>query len=245
MAKHKQTPKHAAKKAAKQKKTTSELVTVGYHQAFLTDSKGKLWWVLAGNVLILTLLLWMALVAAFEKPKPVYFSAVKKQHVNPNDPQKIETRFDILKPVPLSAPSLTRPQLLNWTNVTTTTIYAFNFANAESHLKSIQPFFTQGGWQSFQQALAKSGIVQSVKDRRLIVTSQAKAPPILVKRSVENGLYTMEVRLTIYVKYLNSRTTLKQQLDVDLTIVRVPKNDKTPFGVAISQFVVTNVNRVV
>lgn len=221
-----------------------KLHTVKYHAEFATDGIGRMRIAIVLGVINLVLMVMIGWYSLSDTPQPKYFAAVESQYPAPFDQAQLINSYNIVKEVPLTEPILVRPKLFIWANHVVTTIYSFNFTNADVHFPKLKHLFTETGWQSFEQAVEASGIVDAVKSKRLIVSAVAKQPPVLIQMGIENGVFTHDVHIVIYVEYVNSATKIKQEMDIDLKVVRVKRSNAAPWGIAIEQFKVSKVNRV-
>jgi len=137
---------------------------------------------------------------------------------------------------PLSSPYVTDAQLLAWTNHVVTSVYSFDFVHYREQLENASHFFTARGWKSFGDIFKKARNLETVLEKKLLVSAIPTAAPMITKRGVLNGRYTWQITMPILVTYQNKDTNIQQALHVVINIMRVSML-QNPDGIAVAQYI--------
>lgn len=145
---------------------------------------------------------------------------------------------------PLSSPVLDKNKMLTWTKQMVLTLYNCNFTNYQQVFDSLRPWFTNKGWDEFNSNLENSGLLSSIVNRKLFLTSVMDADPIILNDGVINGYYAwnLQMHLSIILKTSNTDNlapAIVQHVIVNLTVIRVP-NLEDQQAIAISGFSLTS-----
>lgn len=139
---------------------------------------------------------------------------------------------------PLSSPYVSDAKVLSWAATAISSAYSMDYIHFREQLESNSTHFTPLGWRSFGDVFKASRNLETVIDRKLIVSSVPTAAPVITKRGVLNGRYTWQVEMPILVSYQNKDTDIQQSLKVTVNVVRTPLSEGQD-GIAISQYIAT------
>lgn len=95
------------------------------------------------------------------------------------------------------------------------------FAKMDAQLEELKSCYTEQGWQSFSDALIKSGNVDAIKTQQLSVNSQIDGD-ISITDSKENQ---WRVSMPLQVMYQNAQEKVMQRLTVDILVGRKTSGD--------------------
>jgi len=145
------------------------------------------------------------------------------------------TNSGVLEPlVPLDRPNITTTALLDWVTEAATASYNFNFNNYEKVLHDVRIYFTDAGYQHFIQALTAAGVLNDVRNKRLVVFAVATSTPVVLKEgSTPDGSYAWQVQIPLLITYQSAQEQRKQNLVWNILISR-EKTLESPKGIGIS-----------
>lgn len=139
---------------------------------------------------------------------------------------------------PLSQPYVVDSKVLSWAATAISSAYSMDYIHYREQLERNSIRFTPQGWRSFGRVFKQSRNLETVVERKLIVSSVPTAAPVITKRGVLNGRYTWQVEMPILVSYQNKDTDIQQSLKVTVNVVRTPLSEGQD-GIAISQYIAT------
>lgn len=174
---------------------------------------------------IMLLILALVLTVMFNNPQDRYFATTSDGRLVPL--------------VSLDQPNLTRAAVLSWTAQSSSEVMTFGFHDYRRRLQESSRLFTQRGWQSFNEALTQSRLLEQVEQYQQVVTATATGAPVVVQEAVINGVYRWVVQMPLLVTYQSGSKRSDSNLMVTLVIVRVPTLE-TPNGIAIEQWIATS-----
>lgn len=137
---------------------------------------------------------------------------------------------------PLDRPISSLTDLTTWVANSVVQSYTFDFANWRPQLSAAQVNFTPAGWKGFRGALESSGLLQSVIDKKFVMTAAPLSVPILLDRGIINGRYAYKLQMPMMVTYQSSEHSTSQSLMVDIIVVRQPETEH-PRGLGIAQLI--------
>ena len=175
-------------------------------------------------VFVSAVLLVSFLVILYHKPEPVYFA----------------TRVDggVLPLVPLSTPFLTDGQVTNFAVEAVTHAMTIDFANWRNDLLSASKYFEQPeGWNNFLDAMEISGMLNYIRDHRLVSTVVASGAVITSSGLAEGKNYTWKVQIPLVITYESASEISRDSLLAELVVSRLPTWE-APDAVGVSRIVV-------
>ncbi len=137
----------------------------------------------------------------------------------------------------LSEPVISRDYLLEWASVTVRTAYSLNFSSLQADLHNLSPTFTKSGWNLFMEQLKASKLLQTVKNKKLIVSAVVTGPPVILEAGVLAGHYRWKVQLPLLLTYTSANQQIKRHLIVTMKIIRVPVL-RAAQGIRVDSFIV-------
>lgn len=177
--------------------------------------------------LLLLLLMNVGLVAIIiyqyqTRPEPRYFATSTDGRITPL--------------YSLSRPVVSAAELREWATTAAVSAFSYNFANYRKALQEASERFTPRGWTNFQEALRRSGNLETVLKRKFVVSAIPTGTPEIIEQRVIEGRYTWKVRIPLLVTYQSSAATLQDPLEVTLSVVRMSAL-QVPSGIAIDQYI--------
>ncbi len=167
-------------------------------------------------------------------------------YTHPKPPQYFPATSDgrILELPPLTVPSQSLAEVLQWANQAALSAYTYDFVNYRKQLQEASRYFTAKGWKQFLVNLGKSNTLTAVRSRKLVVTAEATGAPELINKGVvqqrfegsTEKRYAWKIKIPILVSYQSTVTNIKQPMTLFMTIIRVRPNNNSR-GVGIAQFV--------
>lgn len=178
---------------------------------------------IVGGLVILTILLSYALYDVYSNPpKPKYIAAE-------NDGRIIELR-------PINRPTISKNALLTWTAEAVTSIFTYDYVNYRRQFQANVDYFSADGWQAYMEQLDKSGTLQTVKEKSMLVSSVVSGSPVVTGEGPVNGVFMWKVEMPIDVTYTPfGQSPIKQKLVIKLNL-RAISPLENPRGVVIDSF---------
>lgn len=142
----------------------------------------------------------------------------------------------IMQLVPLDRANMGTAAVLSWASQSATEVMTFSFKDYQRRLQESSRHFTRRGWETFTDALQKSGVIESVEALRQVVSAEVRSAPILTRQGVFEGKYRWLITLPLAVTYTSGTSSRTDNLDINVTVERVPSLEN-PNGVGIQQWV--------
>lgn len=129
--------------------------------------------------------------------------------------------------VTLEKPHLSDNEIKNWISKAVSEALFFNKKSYSKVAKNIKPYFTDAGFQKFQDYLIASGIAENIRVNEYDMSIYIEKPPLFLNSSVINGtfkwLYQMPVVISFFPtgkkniakesgKFINRKLTLRLQI---------------------------------
>ena len=166
---------------------------------------------------LVVILAWMN----YGRKQPAYYAAM--------------TTGEVIPMHSLSEPVVTSNFIIQWSELVARRIYNLNFSTYQQQLAQAQDRFTPQGWEKMNEALKSSGLISTLVDNRLIISSVVSGPPVIVGRMVINGRFTWRVQMKLLVSYESASETKQNQLLITMNVQRIPTLDSAQ-GIQISDF---------
>lgn len=139
----------------------------------------------------------------------------------------------------LDMPVVSSAELLQWVGMAAVGAYSYDFVNYRESLQRVQDYFTPEGWKNFESALQGSRTLESVLEKKLVVSAVATGVPVILDQGIINNRYAWKVQIPILVSYQSVSENTQQPLLVTIVVSRVPTLN-TPKGIAIVSFVASS-----
>lgn len=152
------------------------------------------------------------------------------------EPRYFATREDgsLLPLVAVNQPFLTDSQVTNFAVEAVTRSMTIDFANWRRDLSEASAYFTQpDGWAAYIATMEGSGILDMIRNRRLVASTVANGAMIIASGVDQNGVYGWTLQIPLTVTYQSSNESSREDLLAEVRLVRVPTWQK-PDGIAIS-----------
>lgn len=139
----------------------------------------------------------------------------------------------------LSQPVITNSYLLQWASLAARGAFNLDFTHYQAQMAQAKPYFTSDGWQKFSAAMKSSGLLDTVINKKLIMSAVVAKAPVILFRGVVQGRFTWRIQLPLLVNFESaSENSSAQHWLVTMNIQRVPTLT-APKGIEISDFAVT------
>ncbi len=136
---------------------------------------------------------------------------------------------------PFEEPNLLPDTLIRFASKAASLAYTFDFANYKNQIALARPYFTEGGWVDFNNAI--SGVVKSVVAKGLFVSGVVSGTPVISNQGVLPGQdYVWRIQIPFLVKYSSDTDSQESSFIVVVTLVRVPTSTNSQ-GIGIDQFI--------
>ena len=175
-----------------------------YQKAFRLSAVGNV--VMAFALVISQVIAWTALSA---KPENIYFATYEDGGIIPL--------------VPISEPFLNNGQVINFAVEAITNSFSMDFLNWRKNLSDASGYFEQpDGWNNFLTALDNSGILDFIKNRRLISNSIINEAFVIDDGIDIKGRYYWTVQIKMKITYESSSERSTDNYIADVVVSRIP-----------------------
>jgi len=138
--------------------------------------------------------------------------------------------------IPLSEPYQKPAGVVQYARDTLNSTFTLDFLNWRSQLEAVRGRYTTPGFKSIVDSLQTSGMLASVRDRRMNMTISA-GTGVLTKEGVENGRYIWIIEVPIEIKLAGQTTELPaQKFTAIIRVERIPTLDSIE-GIGVAQIV--------
>lgn len=138
--------------------------------------------------------------------------------------------------IPLSEPYQKPAGVVQYARDTLNSTFTLDFLNWRSQLESVRGRYTTQGFKSIVESLQSSGMLASVRDKRMNMTISA-GTGVLTKEGVENGRYIWIIEVPIEIKLAGQTTELPaQKFTAIIRVERIPTLDSIE-GIGVGQIV--------
>lgn len=164
-----------------------------------------------------------AILLAMAKPEARYFATTTDGKIQPL--------------VALTEPYLSAAEITTYAAEAVTRSFTYSFATYQQDFQDAQQYFTKPrGWNSFVDAVEKSGTFDLVKNRRLVTTAIAQRAVIVREGNNASGQYEWTVQMPVRLTYQSATENTGQSMMVTVTLQRLQCYEN-PRCVAISRFI--------
>lgn len=114
-------------------------------------------------------------------------------------------------------------------------VYTRDYLNYTDQLMEASEFFTPKGMNTYLDSLEKSQNLNSMKQNRWVLTFTPKAPPVLLEKKVNNGVYTWAYEFSGQILYSGEKNRT-QNVKIQVIVERMSMVDSS-YGMGIATFV--------
>lgn len=132
----------------------------------------------------------------------------------------------IIELKPLSVPLVSNQGLLDWANKTIVSMYAYDFVHYKEQLGGLKDSFTDKGYAGFLSSIQSSGVLDTIKTSRMVVSAVPQGSPVVESEGMVNGVYTWRVSEPISIAYQSSSEKADRKKVVTITIQRMSTIDR-------------------
>lgn len=142
----------------------------------------------------------------------------------------------IIALVPMQEPYRKAADIIQFARDTMISSFTLDFLNWRASLESSRSNYTQDGFKSFLESLQQSGVLDTVRNRRMNMTISA-GTGVLTREGLDNGTYVWYVDLPIEIKLAGQTTELPaQKFLATIRVERVSTLDSLD-GVGVGQII--------
>ena len=138
--------------------------------------------------------------------------------------------------VPLERPIQTTNEVLNWATDSVIRSFTLNFANYQTQLNEYRLSYTDSGWRSFQDALQRSKVLDTIIKEQLATVAVPQGAPVVVSQGIigEGSRYGWRIEFPLLLTFENVSGRHSETRNVELVVVRRPETEN-PRGLGIAQ----------
>jgi intracellular multiplication protein IcmL len=122
--------------------------------------------------------------------------------------------------IPMSKPYRKTADVIQFAKDNVNRSFTMDFLNWRQQLEDVRPGYTRAGFKSFLDALKQSGVLDTVKDKRMNMSISA-GTGVLTREWSEDGVYQWLIELPIEVRLEGQTTRMPAQRF--LTTVRIER----------------------
>lgn len=152
------------------------------------------------------------------KAQSLHFDALQKQNI------------DCFYKIPVESHQIDKTTILSWANNAAMQSFNFNFESIDKQLEQLKTCYTEKGWNGFNTALHKSNNIQTIKNQKLIVSSQLDGKAQFID-SRENK---WKITIPLKVVYHNENERVIHFINVYMSL-----GWKNSTGLGITQMITT------
>lgn len=139
------------------------------------------------TLIVIFFLAWIAIFLYKNPTAPLYFAT--------------DNVSRLIKIVPVDQPNMSTDDAAAWAVEAVQKAYSYDYVNYRSQLQSAEKYFTAYGWSKYVQALAFSGNLLALTERKQIVISQVVDKPKVLAEGILNGSYAYKFQIPLLVTY--------------------------------------------
>lgn len=160
----------------------------------------------------------------YSKPEPRYFAT--------------RENGGILPLVPISIPFLTNGEVTSFAVEAVTRALTMDFANWRRDLTEASEYFKKpDGWNSFLDAIKNSGMLNYLRENRLVSTAVANGAVIVRSGTITTKEYVWVVHIPLTITYESASELSRDKLIAEVELSRLPTWE-VPKAVGITRIVV-------
>jgi len=137
--------------------------------------------------------------------------------IKPSTGTPINCEYHLPKDLKVVDPALVK----TWSTNAAIQAFTFDHTQLDTQLTALKGCFTEQGWQGFNSAIQKSGNLNSIKSKQLMVFSKLNGDAIL--NIVKDNQWKMTI--PIQVTYQNQEQKINQTLTINMLLTRKTSGD--------------------
>lgn len=210
------------KMAEDEKTTTDEPLTIVKNiVAYRKESGGNLGLLLLA-VVILVGMLWLLVFIQFTaRPNPMVFS--------------LNSKSQIITPVPLDMEGIEKPALLNWVNDLLFASFSYNYSNIDRQPAKVADYLSENAMKSYINLLKTDDDLNAVTELKYVVSVQPKKTPEIITSRAFRGRYAWQIKIPIVITLSNALMKTTQESVIEYLVLRVPETE-SPLGIKVAGF---------
>ncbi len=156
----------------------------------------------------------------YGKPKPQYFAMTAEGRIVPL--------------IPLSEPMVSVDTVLQFAQGCITSSFSLDFDddNLRQKLQSLRSCYTEEGYKALMQAMDSSGLLERIRQRRLVTSAVATGAGVIARTDARNPSgYKWSVQQPISITLVNQTERRSYNFLIEIDIQRIPTIDN-PRGIS-------------
>lgn len=156
--------------------------------------------------------------------EPVVVNDATKENITSTvaaPPPAHEPSMDCNYHIPATQTAIDAAMITAWAEKAAMQSFTFAPTTIQNQLEMLKACYTEQGWKGFNDALQKSGNIDSIKNQQLNVSAQVDGTPNI--NTVKDGQW--KVTLPMQIVYQNDKEKVTQRLSVSILIGRQPSGD--------------------
>ena len=129
--------------------------------------------------------------------------------------------LDCTYKIPATTTTIDTNLIMKWAEKAAEQSFTFEYSKLNAQLDALKACFTDQGWQSFDDALKKSGNLNAITTQQLVVSAMTDGQATVT----ENKSNEWKVTVPLQVVYQNKQQKLTQSLTVDVLVGRKISGD--------------------
>lgn len=128
---------------------------------------------------------------------------------------------------PLSEPIVADADVLDFAMKAIMALYTYDHLNWRSQFQQASKYFTPSGWKAFVAEYQRSSILDTVREKRLVVSGGIPEAPIIKDQKTVHGRYMWTISMPVLVTYEGASGVSHDSMVMDVDIVRVEESSVT------------------
>lgn len=147
----------------------------------------------------------------------------------------LNSKLQIIDPVPLDEEGISEAALRNWVNNLLIEAFSYNYSNQDRQRDKLVEYMSDTALNAYVRLLNTDENLSSVKGMKYVVSVKPEeAPEILIGRSFR-GRYAWQISIPAIIRFQNALVRQAQRVEVEFLILRVPETE-SPLGIKVANF---------
>lgn len=135
--------------------------------------------------------------------------------------QQLPAKLDCNYHIPADQKTIDQPLIMKWAQNAAIQTFSFDHSQLDNQMKALENCFTKAGWQSYNDAIKKSGNLNVIKSDKLTVSASVQGQPQLIDHS--DNEWKLNFPMTVI--YQNDQEKISQNLDIGVVVGRKISGD--------------------